>query len=243
MLKFQKGTSAKVKRIQEWWGKPVNVYSFSLPAGWSCPGAEICLSRADKITGKITDGKKTKIRCYASSDEAKSPQARKARWFNFDTIRGLDFEGIYSELFYSFPDDADIMRIHVGGDFYNQKYFDAWVFLAQNKPETTFYAYTKSLPYWIATMYEIPQNLKLIASAGGRNDELITEYNLREATIVLSLEEADMLDLDIDHTEEIAIQSDESFALLIHGTQPKGSESSKAIQELKKNGVEFSYGK
>ena len=87
MLKFQKGTSAKVKRIAQWWGKPVNVYSFSLPAGWSCPQAKICLSKADKITGKITDGKDTTIRCYAASDEAKSPNARKARWYYFHAIK------------------------------------------------------------------------------------------------------------------------------------------------------------
>ena len=75
MLKFQKATSAKVKRIKEWIGKPVNVYSFSLPAGYSCPQALICKSYANKETGKITDGKHTTIRCYAASDEAKSPNA------------------------------------------------------------------------------------------------------------------------------------------------------------------------
>jgi len=241
MLKFQKATSAKVKRIKEWVGKPVNVYAFSLPAGYSCPQALICKSYANRETGKITDGKQTTIRCYAASDEAKSPNARKARWHNFDIIKHLDFEDIYSELFYSFPSDADICRIHVGGDFYNQKYFDAWVYLAMSKPDVTFYAYTKSLPYWVNTTFSIPANFKLIASRGGRADSLINQYNLREAVIVLSLEEADMEGLDIDHTEQIAIEGDDNFALLIHGTQPKGSEAGKAIQTLKKEGVEYSY--
>lgn len=240
MLKFQKATSAKVKLIKEWMGD-VNVYAFSLPSGWACPSAKICLSKADKVTGKITDGPDTTIRCYGASDEAKSPNARKARWFNFDTLRKLSFEEIYTELFYSLPDNADVVRIHVGGDFFNQKYFDAWVFLAQNKPDTTFYSYTKSLNYWVNTQFEIPSNLKLIASRGGTKDNLIDQENLREATIVLSLEEADLLDLEIDHTEEIAISGNDSFALLIHGTQPKGSEAGKAIQELKKQGVKFSY--
>jgi len=241
MLKFQKAVSAKVKRIKEWYGKPVNVYSFSLPAGYSCPQALICKSYANRETGKITDGKETTIRCYAASDEAKSPNARKARWFNFDILKQLDFEEIYSELFHSFPSDADICRIHVGGDFFNQKYFDAWVYLAMNKPNVTFYAYTKSLPYWINTSLPIPENFKLIASRGGRADNLINQYNLREAVIVLSLEEADMEGLDIDHTEQIAIQGKDNFALLIHGTQPKGSEAGRAIQTLKKEGVEYSY--
>jgi len=241
MLKFQKATSAKVKRIKEWVGKPVNVYAFSLPAGYSCPQALICKSYANRETGKITDGKQTTIRCYAASDEAKSPNARRARWHNFDILKHLDFEDIYSELFYSFPSDADICRIHVGGDFYNQKYFDAWVYLATNKPDVTFYAYTKSLPYWVDTTFSIPANFKLIASRGGRADSLINQYNLREAVIVLSLEEADMEGLDIDHTEQIAIEGDDNFALLIHGTQPKGSEAGRAIQTLKKEGVEYSY--
>ena len=241
MLKFQKATSAKVKRINDWYGKPVKVYAFSLPAGYSCPQALICKSYANKETGKITDGKETTIRCYAASDEAKSPNARRARWYNFDILKGLDFEEIYSELFYSFPSDADIVRIHVGGDFFNQKYFDAWVHLAMNKPNVTFYAYTKSLPYWVNTSFSIPENLKLIASRGGRADSLINQYNLREAVIVLSLEEADMEGLDIDHTEQIAIEGNDNFALLIHGTQPKGSEAGRAIQTLKKEGVEYSY--
>ena len=241
MLKFQKATSAKVKRIKEWYGKPVNVYAFSLPAGYSCPQALICKSYANRETGKITDGKETTIRCYAASDEAKSPNARRARWFNFDILKQLDFEDIYAELFYSFPKEADICRIHVGGDFFNQKYFDAWVFLAQNKPDVTFYAYTKSLPYWVNTTFSIPANFKLIASRGGRADNLINQYNLREAVIVLSLEEADMEGLDIDHTEQIAIEGDDNFALLVHGTQPKGSEAGRAIQILKKEGVEYSY--
>lgn len=241
MLKFQKGKSAKVKKIQEWYGKPVKVYAFSLPAGYSCPGAVICQSWADRITGKIKDGKDAEVRCYAASDESKSPQARAARWHNFDILKHADFETIYSELSDALPNDADICRIHIGGDFFNQKYFNAWVFLAQNRPSVTFYAYTKSLPYWIETKFDIPDNLKLIASKGGRYDDLIAEYNLREAVIVLSLEEADFQELDIDHTEQIAIQRDDNFALLIHGTQSKGSAASKAISQLRKSGVEYSY--
>jgi hypothetical protein len=34
-----------------------------------------------------------------------------------------------------------------------------------------------------------------------------------------------------------------SFALLIHGTQPKNSKGSKAIKEMKLKGTKFSYSK
>ena len=58
---------------------------------------------------------------------------------------------------------------------------------------------------------------------------------------MLSLEEADMEGLDIDHTEQIAMEGNDNFALLIHGTQPKGSEAGRAIQTMKKEGIEYSY--
>ncbi len=56
--------------------------------------------------------------------------------------------------------------------------------------------------------------------------------------------EAEALGYEIDHTDELAAIPeirDESFALLIHGVQPKGSKASDAIKQLKKEKVKFSY--
>ena len=86
----------------------------------------------------------------------------------------------------------------------------------------------------------------LTASRGGRLDHMIDEHNLRESVVVYSEQEADDLGLVIDHDDShaaIRSQCNNSFALLIHGIQPKGSKASEAIQELKKNKVKFSYGK
>ena len=60
------------------------IYHFSLPSGHSCPGAKNCLTKADRVTGKITD-KQTEVdgmtfRCYAAMDEARRPNVRKVRW-------------------------------------------------------------------------------------------------------------------------------------------------------------------
>ena len=86
----------------------------------------------------------------------------------------------------------------------------------------------------------------LTASRGGRLDHLIDQHNLRESKVVFSEAEADALGYEIDHTDEHAaipaIRS-ESFALLLHGTQPKGSEAAEALKILKKNKVKFSYSK
>jgi hypothetical protein len=61
------------------------------------------------------------------------------------------------------------------------------------------------------------------------------------AEVVFSLEEAEEKGLEIDHDEIHAILGIVNFGLLVHGTQPKGSKASQAIQELKKRDIEFSY--
>ena len=242
MLSFTKATQqAKLKLIEGWMGYLPKIYSFSLPSGHTCPFAVDCLSKADRITGKITDGKETKFRCFAASDEARSPNARKQRWHNFDILRKLDFEGMVTELYEAMPKDLDLCRVHVGGDFFNQKYFEAWLQIARLFPTKTFYAYTKSVPYWIANLGNIPENFVLNASRGGRNDHQIDDFNLKVAEVVYSLEEAEDKGLPIDHNEFYAINSKGNFGLLIHGTQPKGSEASQAVQTLKKNNIQHAY--
>ena len=77
-LKFSKATQqAKLKEVEKWLGYRPEIYSFSLPSGYTCPFAVDCLSKADRVTGKITDGRDTLFRCFSASDEARSPNARK----------------------------------------------------------------------------------------------------------------------------------------------------------------------
>ena len=242
MLKFSLATEqAKLKDIEKWLGyKPV-VYSISLPSGWTCPFALNCMSKADRETGKITDGKFTTFRCFSATDEARSPQARKQRWYNFDLLRKLDFEDMVSLIFSSIPVNMDICRVHVGGDFFNQRYFEAWLQVARLLPTKLFYAYTKSIPYWIANLDNIPSNFILNGSRGGSRDNLLDEYSLKIAEVVLSLEEAEGKELPIDHDEFYALNNNGNFGLLIHGTQPKNSDAGEAIKELKRKGINFSY--
>ena len=140
----------------------------------------------------------------------------------------------------SLPKDAGIVRIHVAGDFFNQEYMHAWYAVALNNPRTLFYAYTKSLRYWLSVR-EFPEiwNFVLTASYGGTHDHLIDEFNLRSAKVVFSEAEAAELGLAIDHDDTHAAKPslrDDSFALLLHGTQPKDSDASKALKALKGKG-------
>jgi hypothetical protein len=128
------------------------------------------------------------------------------------------------------------VRLHVAGDFFNQTYFDAWIEVAKRNPERTFYAYTKSLQYWVNRLGQIPANLKLNASLGGKQDHLVEMYNLKFVEVCYSEAEAEAKGLEIDHDDSHAYLYEDSFALLIHGTQPKGSKASKAKSELAKAG-------
>jgi len=109
-----------------------------------------------------------------------------------------------------------------------------------------FYAYTKSLKFWIQADAKnlIPDNLVLTASRGGRLDDLIESYNLRETIVVHSEQEAWDKGLEIDHDDSHAANPnsrDKDFALLIHGTQAKGSTAAEALKILKRNKVKHSY--
>ncbi len=223
---------AMAKRLKK------RIKAFTLPSGWTCPSAKDCLSKADRETGKIKDGPDTVFRCFAASSEAQYPNTRNMVWRNFDALRsckGDDLE--LADLLQSqLPKNFDILRIHVGGDFFSQKYFDAWLEVARRMPEKHFYAYTKSLNFWVKRIDELPSNFELTASYGGKYDSLIVEHGLKYAEVVYSEEEADAQQMEIDHDDYHAAFGKESFALLIHGTQPKGSMASQALKELKRRG-------
>ncbi len=254
MLSFSKANAKlnqlhDVAELQPWLQDKRKVYSFDLLSGWSCPQAKDCLSKVHQIGDKkkLIDGKDCQFRCFSASQEATFPNVYKKRKANFDILRiGQSSYEIAHGIADVMPANLGICRIHVAGDFFNQRYFRAWHLMAEWHPDRLFYAYTKSLNFWLEDREHLPKNLVLTASRGGRLDHMIDEHNLRESVVVYSEQEADDLGLVIDHDDShaaIPSQRNNSFALLIHGQQPKGSKASEAIKQLKKANVKFSYGK
>lgn len=231
LLKFGRGN-----------GKLANeIYTFSLPAGHSCPGALACLAKADRNSGKVTDGVLQEFRCFAASME-RYRGVRNARWHNFDLLRDLQRVDAANLIDASLARDAKLVRIHVSGDFFKESYFRAWCDVARSRPGCVFYAYTKSISIWLANRSFVPANLRLVASEGGRWDHLIKAEGLRSAKVIFDPREAEVLGLAIDHDDSHAYASDESFALFIHGTQAKGSVAAKALSGLRAEGW-TGYGK
>tara|TARA_R110000796_G_scaffold164049_4_gene280991 strand:- start:2624 stop:3379 length:756 start_codon:yes stop_codon:yes gene_type:complete len=243
VLKFQVGNAKLVSIENTETGETIviRIYTFSLPSGYSCPAANECLAKADRVTGKITDGIDMEFRCFSATDEARSPNARNARWHNFELLKRESTATMVELIQRSLPKAAQIVRIHVAGDFFNQRYFDAWRIVASNNPEILFYAYTKSLDYWKARIDSIPANLNLTASVGGTHDSLIAELGLKYSKVVYHPDEADKLGLEIDHDDSHAMYGTKPFALLLHGTQPAKSIAAVAKQRMVTENIKFSY--
>src|SRR5262249_23848789 len=106
------------------------------------------------------------------------------------------------------------------------------------------YWYTKSLRLWVSRLGDVGDghvpgsipNVVPTASWGGRDDHLIERYGLRSARVVFSEEEAADLGLALDHDDRLAMAHGDDFALLLHGTQPKGSPAAKAVRALRDAG-------
>ena len=236
-LSFAKG-NAKLKQP--------GLYTFSLPAGWSCPGALECLAKADRNTGRILDAAESafadavdkyfrEFRCFAASAEYQ-PFVRDSRWGNFELLRSLkSAEKMAKQILADIPRKASMIRIDTSGDLFSRAYVDAWRIAAENSDQL-FYGYTKSF-HLLPHKSELPRNLRFVASEGSRYPiELAREKGYSVASVVFSVEEAEERGLPIDHDDSHAMAADHDFALLLHGTQPKGSEAAAALSALKRQG-------
>lgn len=231
-LHFGRG-NAKLDKLEAKLGP---VYTFSVLSGHTCPYAKDCLSKA--VQGPdgrmhIEDGPDTLFRCFSASQEVLFPNVYNARKVNTDFVRdnlSNGFVFIGDALLKAIPAKAKVVRIHVGGDFMNQVYFDAWLYVARNDSSRIYYAYTKALPFWAKRLGIIPDNFILTASYGGHRDKMIAEYGLRYSVVVRSRYAARKLGLPIDHDDSHAAlpsKRTENFALLLHGPQPKGHKRAK----------------
>jgi len=216
------------------------IATFSLPAGFTCPFAYKCLSKTNKFTGKLTEGKNTCFRCYSAVEESVFKSVRESRWKNFELLKQT--KGIRNKVELiqrSLPLGIGVVRVHASGDYYSEEYFLAWLNVALNNPLTVFYSYTKALPFWVKYKKHIPPNFRLTASVGGTHDYLIKKHKLKYAEVVFSVEEAEQKGLEIDHDDFHAYNSTKSFCVLLHGKQKANSVAGEALKKLKKQGLGF----
>lgn len=228
LLKFQFG-NAKLSKL---------VAHVSLPSGYTCPFAKDCLTYANKKTRKIIG--KGLVYCYAATMEARYPAYRDIVWHNFDLINEVRNDEdalfkLYMDSIAMIP-NALIIRSGVSGDFYTQAQANAVMRVADALPNILFYAYTKSVPFFAEHLDyfgRARKNFMVTCSLGGKHDDMVLRRGFRYARIVKNKEEADSLGLECDHDDTHAMRPGSSFAQLVHGVQPAGSEWGK---HARKNG-------
>ena len=227
---------------------PNTTMTFALPAGFTCPGALHCLSKADPITGKIKDGPQTLFRCSAASEETR-PTVRRSRHHNWSLLRGLNTGAMAGLIDLSLRAQrrsyTERVRWFTSGDCFSVPLRDALIETARRHPDLLFYLYSKNLPIWLdnGRLLPLPDNLIMTASWGGRYDFLLEEGLFpRTARVVNTEDEAYTLGLPLDFTDACAYQPTPThFAHLVHGTQPAGSEAGNAIRSRRKAGKFSGY--
>jgi hypothetical protein len=172
--------------------------------------------------------------------EAYQPNIYNRNWDNFTMLRDCknDIDAMAEIIqagILELPRSVNLIRPHIGGDFFSKNYLLAWYKVARMNPLIHFYAYTKSLRFWTETMDQKPDNFELTASYGGRYDHLIEDYGLKSARVVFTEAEAARLGLEIDHDDSLAAFGTESFALLLHATQPAGTKAADAWKKIKQD--------
>ena len=147
----------------------------------------------------------SQFRCYAASSE-RFPAVRKMRWDNYrDMVMDKPIV---------LPKGAAYCRIHASGDFYSQDYFDRWLTVCNQNPFVRFWAFTKSIQFWVNRLGCIPNNLRLQASYGSKQDHLIEKYQLKFARVFKTKAEALASGLPIDTDDTYAMMGKQPFALV-----------------------------
>jgi len=215
---------------------------FSVPAGHTCPGARDCKSLVHPDGGHLITGPHAKFTCFAAAEERRLKNVRASRWHNYGALINAGTRAGMASLIGKGIDrrrKTRFVRIHASGDFFSEDYFKAWMDVAAARPGILFYAYTKSLKFWVSNMDLVPDNMVLTASEGGTMDKLIDLHSLKSVKVVFHPEEAG--DLPLDHDDSYARAPRVSFALLLHSVQPAGSKAAKAKIRMTREGVRFGY--
>lgn len=209
----------------------------SLPSGYTCPGAKDCLTFANRKTRKLKG--QGEVYCYAASMEARYPAYHKIVWSNFDLINKIknnmsSILKLYSKSIRMQHPEMIIFRSGVSGDFMTPAHADAVMELADQMPNILFYAYTKSVPFFAKHLDQegrVRPNFIVTCSLGGKYDDMVIREGFKHARIVRNQKEADDLGMETDHDDTHAMKPGPSFAQLVHGVQPKGSEWGKHARQ------------
>ena len=120
------------------------VWTFSLPSFVTCPGASTWCRQ----------------HCYAWRFERLRPNCGRAYVRNL--ALSLEPDLFVGHVLESLPEDAPLVRIHVGGDYYSVEYAEAWCSICKARPNTQFWSYTRS--WCVATLRPTLEQLRALSN-------------------------------------------------------------------------------
>ena len=145
------------------------VLNFSLPAYKTETGKTVCPFAKDCIKY-----------CYAQKGNYRFPSVQKGLNKRYKLTKTPDFVPMMNATITL--ERPTHIRIHDSGDFYSVEYLNKWIQIAKDNKSVIFYAYTKSIKFFINGL-KLPKNLKIIFSEGSKTDNLINTKKHRHARI------------------------------------------------------------
>ena len=180
------------------------IFNFSIPAyktksgRVTCPFAAACVKYCYAQKGNYTR--------FPIVQELMEQKYEISKQNNFNSLMNAEIK----------KKKATHIRIHDSGDFYSVKYLQKWVQIAEFNPSIIFYAYTKSIKFFVDGLL-LPDNMKIIFSEGSKHDELINIKEHRHARIFKNI---DLLIasgyIDASENDLQAITENKKVGLIFH---------------------------
>lgn len=187
------------------------IFNFSIPAyktksgKVTCPFAAACVKYCYAQKGNYTR--------YPIVQEVQEKKYEISKQNNFNSLMNAEIK----------KKKATHIRIHDSGDFYSVKYLQKWVQIAEYNKEVIFYAYTKSIKFFVNDLFPdtdtllLPDNMKIIFSEGSKTDELINAREHRHARIFKTSEELNAAGyIDASSNDLQAITDNKKVGLIFH---------------------------
>ena len=180
------------------------IFNFSIPAyktksgKVTCPFAAACVKY-----------------CYAQKGNyTRFPIVKELMEKKYEISKQNNFNSLMNEEIKK--KKATHIRIHDSGDFYSVKYLAKWIQIAEFNPSIIFYAYTKSIKFFVDGLL-LPDNMKIIFSEGSKTDELINAREHRHARIFKTSEELNEAGyIDASSNDLQAITDNKKVGLIFH---------------------------
>jgi len=194
--------NAKMKKTSK--ENNAKIFNFSIPA---------YKTRSGKVTCPFAD---TCVKyCYAQKGNyTRFPKVQDLMEQKYKISKTAEFIPLMNEEIKK--KKATHVRIHDSGDFYSPEYLKKWVQIANDNKEVIFYAYTKSIKFFVDGLL-LPKNLKIIFSEGSKTDDLINVAKDRHARIFKTVEELNAAGyIDASDNDLKAITSNKKVGLVYH---------------------------